>query len=82
MAIAADIATDQETLEEIAARLIFLLGLDKAIRACRKNAWHSVLPFVLAYQKATEKRQNAFGFFRPNSAHRAPAMALPLDMAA
>ncbi|MEM8951873.1 MAG: hypothetical protein AAGA21_24690 [Pseudomonadota bacterium] len=82
MAIATDIATDQETLEEIAARLIFLLGLDKAIRACRGNAWHSVLPFVMAYKKATENRVQSFGFFRPSRAQRAPAMSLPIAMAA
>ena len=41
-----------EILQETAARLITILGLDSAIHVCRSNDWVRVLRFVLAYKKA------------------------------
>lgn len=50
-----------ETLQKTAARLIYILGLDGAIYACRSNDWHGVLRFVLAYETSLDQQPRSYG---------------------
>jgi hypothetical protein len=57
---------NDEILQETAARLIHILGVDKAIYACRINYWHGVLRFILAYEKSLDRQPRPCGFMRPD----------------
>ncbi|MEM9440387.1 MAG: hypothetical protein AAGA73_08080 [Pseudomonadota bacterium] len=50
--------TQDEVLQERAARLIKVMGLDSAIYVCRSNYWGGVLRFVLAYKKSLSQTQH------------------------
>ncbi|MDH3663528.1 MAG: hypothetical protein OEU92_26515 [Alphaproteobacteria bacterium] len=56
MKMTARTSRNDEILQETAARLIHILGVDKAIYACRSNYWHGVLRFVLAYEKSLDRQ--------------------------
>lgn len=64
MATIAKSSQHHEALEETAARLIHILGLDNAIYACRSNYWHGVLRFVLAYKTFVDQQPRPHGFAR------------------
>lgn len=69
MTMTARSSQNDEILQETAARLIQILGVDKAIYACRSNYWHGVLPFVLAYKKSLDRKTRSFGFLRQDRNH-------------
>lgn len=66
MATAAHSSPHDEILQETAARLIHVLGLDDAVYACRSNYWHRVLRFVLAYKRSVDQSPRPHGFVRPD----------------
>jgi len=70
MTMAARSSRNDEILQETAARLIQILGVDKAIYACRSNYWHGVLPFALAYKRSLDQQTRPFGFMREDRNHR------------
>jgi hypothetical protein len=48
------------------AGLINILGVDKAIYACRSNYWHGVLRFVLTDKRSLDRQPRPCGFMRPD----------------
>ena len=61
---------NNDILQETAARLIHILGVDKAIYTCCSNDWHGVLSFVLAYKRSLGPKPCAFGLVRSDRRHR------------
>ena len=61
MVMTAQSSRHDETLQKTAARLIYILGLDGAIHACRSNCWHGVLRFVLAYKAFVDQQPQPHG---------------------
>lgn len=61
MVMTAQSSRHDETLQKTAARLIYILGLDGAIYACRSNYWHGVLRFVLAYKTSLDRQPQPHG---------------------
>ena len=64
MTMTARSCRNDEILQETAARLIHILGVDKAIYACRSNYWHGVLRFVLAYKASLDRQRRHIGSVR------------------
>ncbi len=75
MTMTARSSRNDEILQETAARLIHILGADKAIYACRSNYWHGVLPFVLAYKRSQDRQPRPLGFMREDRNHRHHALS-------
>ena len=70
MANTARTSRNDEILQETAAHLIHILGVDKAIYACRSNYWHGVLRFVLAYKKSLDRQPSPVGAAHPDGDRR------------
>jgi len=75
MATTAQPSPHDESLQETAARLIHVLGLDHAAHACRSNYWHGVLRFVLAYKRSVDQQHRSYGFARHNGDIETPCLS-------